>query len=84
MAVDATGLGEGVASHLTKALGRLMVEPIKFTAPMKSKLGYEMMGAVNAGRLKMYMRDGSEEWAEFWRQVGSSRARYRLNETMDF
>jgi hypothetical protein len=84
VAVDATGLGEGVASYLTKHLGRLMTEPVKFTLLMKSKLGYEMMGAVNSGRLKMYARDGSEEWTEFWRQVGSARARYRQNEVMDF
>jgi hypothetical protein len=44
VAVDATGLGEGLASHLVRALGSLTVEAVKFTTPMRSKLGYDMRG----------------------------------------
>ena len=84
VAVDATGMGEGVASVLTKALGPSAVTSLRFSAQSKSRLGYELLSAVNSGRLKMYARDGSEEWAEFWRQVTSARVQYRMDKTMNF
>ena len=84
VAVDATGMGEGVASVLTKALGTSAVTPLRFSAQSKSRLGYDLMSAVNSGRLKMYARDGSEEWSEFWRQVTSARVQYRMDKTMNF
>ena len=46
--VDATGLGTGVASGLVKAMGGA-VEPFVFTAGSKSRLGFELLGAVNTG-----------------------------------
>jgi hypothetical protein len=81
--VDATGLGAGVASFLTKALGSL-VEPFVFTAPSKSRLGFELLAAINAGRLKMYAPDGSPEHRSFWTEVELAQGRYRPNQTMDF
>ena len=84
VAVDATGMGEGVASVLTKALGSGAVTSLRFSSQSKSRLGYDLLSAVNSGRLKMYARDGSEEWAEFWRQVTSARVQYRMNKTMNF
>ena len=84
VAVDATGMGEGVASVLSKALGSSAVISLRFSAQSKSRLGYDLLSAVNSGRLKMYARDGSEEWAEFWRQVTSARIQYRMDKTMNF
>ena len=84
VAVDATGMGEGVASVLAKALGSSAVTSLRFSAQSKSRLGYDLLSAVNSGRLKMYARDGSEEWAEFWRQATSARVQYRMNKTMNF
>jgi len=81
--VDATGVGAGLASLLSKALGGV-VEPFTFTSPSKSRLGYELLAAVNAGRVKMYAQDGSPEIAEFWRQVEAATARFRPNQTMEF
>ena len=81
--VDATGLGAGVASALVKALGGA-VEPFVFTAGSKSRLGFELLGAVNTGRVSAYAGDGSPEYAEFWREMELAQARYRVNQTMDF
>ena len=84
LAVDATGLGETLARLLTRALGADVVQPVRFTAQSKSRLGYELVAAVNGGRLKTYAPDGSPEHAEFWRQVESTRVSYRPNQTLNF
>ncbi|MDE2968969.1 MAG: hypothetical protein OXT51_02550 [Chloroflexota bacterium] len=81
--VDATGLGAGVASGLVKAMGAA-VEPFVFTAAGKSQLGFDLLGAVNSGRLTAYAGDGSAEFAEFWREMELAQARYRVSRTMDF
>jgi hypothetical protein len=84
VAVDATGLGETLARLLAKALGPAVVRPFRFTAESKSRLGYDLLAAVNGGRLKMYGGDGSAEWAEFWRQAEAARVAYRAGRTMSF
>ena len=81
--VDATGLGTGVASGLVKAMGSA-VEPFVFTSGSKSRLGFELLGAVNTGRVSAYAGDGSSEHGEFWREMELAQARYRVNQTMDF
>jgi hypothetical protein len=82
--VDATGLGETVARLLGAALGESRVEGVKFSAESKSRLGFELVAAVNGGRLKAYRGDGSPEHCEFWRQCERARAAYRANRTMNF
>ena len=84
VAVDATGMGEGAASFLSKALGAGAVNALRFSGQSKSRLGYDLLSAVNSGRLKMYGRDGSPEWAEFWRQVAGAKVQYRMDRTMNF
>ena len=84
VAVDATGLGETLARLLSRTLGPAVVKPFRFSAESKSRLGYNLLAAVNGGRLKMYAADGSAEWAEFWRQAELARASYRTNQTMSF
>lgn len=84
VAVDATGLGETLARLLAKALGSAVVRAVRFTAESKSRLGYQLLAAVNGGRLKMYAADGSAEYAEFWRQMELARAVYRPSRTMNF
>ena len=84
LAVDATGLGETLARLLAKALGPSVVQPVKFTAESKSRLGYNLLAAVNGGRLKVYAADGSSEYCELWRQVELARAAYRPSRTMNF
>ena len=82
--VDATGLGQGPASFLERALGRAIVDPFVFTAQSKSRLGFDLLAAVNSGRLKMYAPDGSPEYAEFWEQTAQAEAYFRPNRTMNF
>ena len=65
VAVDATGIGQPVASFLRQALGA-RVSPFTFTQQSKSELGFRLLAAVNAGRLNMYKSDGSVEYQEFW------------------
>jgi hypothetical protein len=84
VAVDATGLGETLARLLAKTLGPSIVRALRFSAESKSRLGYNLLAAVNGGRLKMYAADGSPEQAEFWRQMEMARAAYRSGRTMSF
>ncbi|MDD5127049.1 MAG: hypothetical protein PHR43_02965 [Dehalococcoidales bacterium] len=81
--VDATGIGEPVSSFLAKALG-LRVVPFTFTQKAKSELGFNLLAAVNSGRLKMYCGDGSAEFDEFWREMERAKSNYRPNQSMNF
>ncbi len=81
--VDATGLGQGTASFLERVLGG-MVEPFVFTAQSKSRLGFDLLAAVNSGRLKLYAPDGSREHQELWRQLERAEAHLLPNRTMTF
>ncbi|MBN1411699.1 MAG: hypothetical protein JW969_12705, partial [Spirochaetales bacterium] len=81
--VDATGIGEPVASFLRKALGHRVV-PFTFTQKSKSELGFNLLAAVNSGRLKMYRADGSEEYREFRQEIEKARSVYRPSQTMNF
>jgi len=84
VAVDATGLGETLARLLSSALGEQVVRPFRFTAESKSRLGYNLLAAVNGGRVKTYDGDGSDEHREFWQQAELARVAYRANQTMNF
>ncbi|HXK33262.1 MAG TPA: hypothetical protein VNM91_04520, partial [Dehalococcoidia bacterium] len=84
VAVDATGLGETAARLIARAVGEAHVDAVKFSAQAKSQLGFGLLAAVNGGRLKLYARDGSPEWAEFQRQCELARVAYRANCTMNF
>jgi hypothetical protein len=81
--VDATGVGEPVSSFLKQALGA-KVSPFTFTQRSKSELGFNLLAAINSGRLKMYRGDGSAEYREFWFEMERAKSHYRTNQTMDF
>jgi hypothetical protein len=81
--VDATGIGEPVASFLRKALGT-RVEPFVFTQHSKSELGFELLAAVNSGRLKLYRQDGSKDYQELLYELERARSTYRPNQTLNF
>ncbi|MBE3110404.1 MAG: hypothetical protein IMZ46_07800, partial [Acidobacteria bacterium] len=53
-------------------------------AESKSRLGYNLLAAVNGGRLKAYAADASDEYREFWEQAERARVAYRANQTMNF
>jgi hypothetical protein len=81
--VDASGIGQPVGSFLRQSLGSRVI-PFTFTAQSKSTLGFNLLAAVNAGRLKMYRGDGSAEYQEFWFEMERAKSRYRPSQTMNF
>ena len=81
--VDATGIGEPIAAFLSRALGTSRVEFLKLSSESKSRLGYELLAAVNGGRLRLYSGDAAE-LRECWHQLGACRAQYTANQTMRF
>jgi hypothetical protein len=83
VAVDATGIGQPVSSFLRKALGS-RVSAFTFTAKAKSGLGFNLLAAINAGRLKAYKSDGSDEAQEFWLELEKAKSQYRASQTMNF
>lgn len=81
--IDATGIGQPVASLLRQTLGSRII-PFTFTTASKSKLGFDLLAAINSGRLKMYAGDDSEEFQEFWSEIEKAKSQYRPNQTMNF
>jgi len=80
--IDATGIGEPVASHFAKALGKKAV-PFKFTQSSKSELAFDLLSITNGARLKMYTTEDQES-REFWHQFEKAKSLYRPNQTMGF
>ena len=81
--VDATGIGQPVASFLKKELGNRVI-PLVVTSRSKSDMGFELLSFVNSGRLKLYKQDGSPDYRETLFQLERARAQYRPNQTMNF
>ena len=81
--VDATGVGQPVSSFLRQSLGS-RVSPFTFTAQSKSGLGFNLLAAINSGRLKVYSGDGSSEYQEFWFEMEAAKSQYRPSQTMNF
>lgn len=70
--VDATGVGAGVSSLLVRALTERVVQPFTFSAGSKSRLGYQLLAAINAGRLQVY-RDDTPERQELFAEAEAAR-----------
>jgi hypothetical protein len=81
--IDATGIGLTVSSFLKKALGTRVI-PFTFTSGSKSELGFNLLAAVNSGRVKMHAGDGSREYIEFWQQMEKAKSCYHPNRTINF
>ena len=81
--VDATGIGQPVASFLKEALGSRII-PFVFTATSKTEIGFNLLAAINSGGLKMYTADNSAEYKEFWFQMERAKSHYRASQTMNF
>jgi len=81
--VDATGIGQPVSSFLKRSLGSRVL-PFTFTTQSKSQLGFNLLAAINSGRLKIYARDNSPEHQECWLELEKARGHYRPNQTMNF
>lgn len=72
-----------MSSFLRRALGSRVL-PFTFTAASKSELGFELLAAINSGRLKVYAADGSPEYQEFWFEMEKAKSHYRPSQTMNF
>ena len=81
--VDATGIGEPIASFLRQALGA-RVTLFKFTQKTKSEMGFNLLAAINSGRLKLYKQDGSDDYRELMFELGKAKSIYRPNQTLEF
>ncbi len=82
--IDASGIGAGLAAWLAEALGDACVEQMQFTSARKSELGWELLAAVNTGRLKMYADDGSSESRRFWDELRRARSVHLANQRLNF
>lgn len=83
VAVDATGLGETLATMLKRRLGDSRVIAKKLSAEAKSTLGFDLLAAVNSGRLRLYAGD-TPELRQCRRELELCRVAYRANKTMNF
>jgi hypothetical protein len=82
--VDATAMGEAIAAMLARRLGDNVVRPLRISSASKTTLGFELLAAVNGGRLKCYAADGSPEYAEFQREIEMARVAYRPGGAINF
>ncbi|HEY7123942.1 MAG TPA: hypothetical protein VH540_08310 [Ktedonobacterales bacterium] len=82
--IDASGIGAGLAAWLEESLGEHIVESFQFTATSKSTLGWDLLAAVNTGRLKMYADDGSPESRHFWDELRLARSVHLAHQRMNF
>ncbi|OGN92278.1 MAG: hypothetical protein A2Z70_01655 [Chloroflexi bacterium RBG_13_48_17] len=80
---DATGIGEPITGFLRKSLGSKIV-PFKFTQKTKSEMGFDLLAAINSGRLKLYKQDGSEDYRELMFELEKAKSVYRPNQTLNF
>jgi hypothetical protein len=84
VAVDATGVGETIATVLARRLGEGVVQPLRFSAEAKSRLGFGLLAAANGGRVKCYAADGSADYGTFSREVELARVAHRPGGRMTF
>ena len=78
LVIDATGLGEGLASLLIDRFGAERVRAFHFTQSSKAHLTFQFLGLVNGGRLKLPARASAPAhiYETCWQQL--CLARYRL------
>ena len=77
--IDATGVGAGLASFLTAELSERVVVPFVFSSASKSQLAWDLLGLIDAGRLRVCapaVGDDAEQATLdqlFWRQLAACR-----------
>ncbi len=72
--IDATGLGTGLSSFLSKIWppSECLVIPFTFTARSKSDLGWSFLSIVETGRFQDHTpSDADQGYLDFWRQLPS-------------
>jgi hypothetical protein len=67
--VDATGVGAGLSSFLSRSLRCTVLSQV-FTPQMKSQLGWNFLALCDTGRFKdHHSAQGSAEYTRFWNQL---------------
>jgi hypothetical protein len=84
LVVDATGIGEGLASALATLPRGPEVVRLRLSQERKSALGYALQAAAAGGRLRLHAPDATPEYREFRLQLERARAVYRPNRTLAF
>jgi hypothetical protein len=86
LVIDNTGQGAGLASMLLEKLGKERVEAYSFSRPSQSKLGYQLLALVNAGRFTLYHQAGAPRaiYEECWSQINQARYTLPASETINF
>jgi hypothetical protein len=73
--IDATGVGAGLASFLSRLLGPGRLVPFRFSALSKSDLGWQFLGIIETGRYREFqpglagLPDQDELQRVFWEQA---------------
>jgi hypothetical protein len=47
-------------------------------------VGFDLLAAINSGRLKLYKQDGSEDYRELMFELEKAKSIYRPNQTLNF
>jgi hypothetical protein len=84
VAVDATGVGEGLASALASLPRGPEVVRLRVSELTKSALGYQLQSAAGSGRLRLWSDDGSAERREVVRQAELARASYGMGQRLSW
>lgn len=66
--VDATGIGQGLTSFLSKAFPNRVI-PFEFSAATKSDLGWAFVALIETGRYRDYADDQAQETRQMWYEV---------------
>jgi len=66
--MDATGVGEGLASFLRAAYGERVI-PVRLAPTVKSQMGWDFLGIVETGRYRDYAPDEEADTRQFWYEV---------------
>ncbi len=86
LAIDATGLGAGLASLLLDRFGNERIIPFVFSRSSKSHLAYQLLSLLNSNRLKLYTSAGAPQkiYAECWQQLRTARYSLPGPDTLNF
>jgi hypothetical protein len=76
-------MGAAIVSQLAEALGSC-VEPFVFSAASKTQLGYELLAAIDTGRLALYAADASAEYQTCLSELRTCRAALRGHSLMQW
>lgn len=68
--VDATGVGEGLASMLSDTYATRVI-PLRLTSSTKSQLGWDFVSIIETGRYHDYDPDDTPETRQFWYETAA-------------